>query len=197
MFDGGSHPYEPIEPRRSSSEKADRRALLHDRLKALGAFTGIAIGAIAGFEMVIGGGFDSISFSPEVREVAPSNYVTVHQAPWSPEARVVPLSSTEPLFAGDFYEDDGPAERLEGGHDDSSAPQTAYVDMNEANIRAEIDALYEDRPAYSEASITYEDAPAADEPQPEAKPDPYAAAEAMVEEALGGYEIPRAALNPS
>jgi hypothetical protein len=197
MFDGGPLPYEPIEPWRSMQEKAARKALLQDRLKALGAFTTIAIGAVAGFEMVIGGGFDSISFPPELREVAPSNYVTVHQAPWSPDARVVPLSSTEPLFAGDFFAVDGPAERLAGGHDDTNAPQTAYVDADEQTIRAEIEALYEGRSDYTEASTTYEDALASDEPQVETKPDPYAAAEAMVEEALGDYEIESVVLQPS
>lgn len=192
MFDG-SLPYEPHEPWRSMRDKAARRALLEDRLKALGAFTTIAIGAVAGFEMVIGGGFDSISFPPELREVAPSNYVAVHQAPWSPDARVVPLSSTEPLFAGDFFAVDGPAERLVGGYDDASAPDLAYADANEQVIRAEIEALYEGRSAYTEVSI--EDV--SDEPLAEAKPDPYAAAEAMVEEALGDYDIPSVALQPS
>lgn len=186
MFDA-SPPYQPDEPWRAMRETAARQALLHDRLKALGAFTTIAIGAVAGFEMVIGGGFDSISFPPELREVAPSNYVSVHQVPWSPEARVVPLSSTEPLFAGDFFVSEAAAaESLAGGYDDASAPQAAYIDMNEANVRAEIDVLYE-------ASANYQDEPAVEA----IEPDPYAAAEAMVKEALGGYEIPPATLRPS
>lgn len=195
MFDGGPLPYEPIEPLRAPHQ--DRRALIQDRLKALGAFTAIAIGAVAGFEMVIGGGFDSIPLAPEVREVAPSRYVTVYQAPWSSEARVIPLSSTEPLFAGGFAEIDTPAEGLAGGYDDPSAPEMAYADVSEDEVREQIDALYagDAGPGYADASITYEDAPAIDEPQAEA--DPYAEAEAMVREALGEYEPQAADLDPS
>jgi hypothetical protein len=197
MFDGGPLPHEPIEPWRSFKEKLDRRALLRDRLKALGAFTGIAIGAIAGFEMVIGGGFDFMTPRMEVREVAPSRYVTVQQVPWSPQALVVPLSSTEPLFAGEFVEVETASDALAGGYDDPAAPEMAFPEINEDEIRAQIAALYanDTSPDYVEAAITYEDAPAIDEPEPE--PDPYAEAEAMVRQALGGYSAEDIALRPS
>jgi hypothetical protein len=194
MFDGGPLPHEPIEPWRSFKQKLDRRAQLHDRLKALGAFTGIAVGAVAGFEMVIGGGFDFITPAPEVRQVAPSSYVTVHQVPWSSEMQVTPLSSTEPLFAGDFIQVETASEDLAGGYDDADAPDAPYLDVNEDRVRAEIAELYADtEPAYVEAGIAYEDARAIDEPQ--AEPDPYAEAEAMVEQALGS--VKDAALQPS
>jgi hypothetical protein len=187
MFDGGPLPYEPIGPQ---DEKPDRRARFHDRLKALGAFTGIAIGAVAGFEMVIGGGFDFMTPAPVVREVAPGRYVTVHQVPWSSEMQVIPLSSTEPLFAGGFIETETPADRLAGGYDDPAAPEMAYPEIDEDELYARIDSLYREtsEPDYSEASIAYEDAPAIDEPAPAAEPDPYAEAEAMVEEALSDYD---------
>ena len=200
MFDGGPLPHEPIEPWRSFKQKLDRRALLRDRLKALGAFTGIAIGAIAGFEMVIGGGFDFITPRTEVREVAPSRYVTVQQVPWSPHATVIPLASTEPLFAGDVTQVETAADDLAGGYDDPSAPNNiAFPEVNEDEIRAQIAALYanDTGPDYQDAPIAYEDAPAIDEPKAEPAPDPYAEAEAMVREALGGYSAEDIALSPS
>ncbi len=184
MFDGGPLPYEPIGPWRD--EKVDRRAKLHDRLKAFGAFTGIAIGAVAGLEMIIGGGFDFMTPAPELREIAPSSYVTVYREPWSPEARIVPLASTEPLFAGEPLEVETAGDRLAGGYDDPDAPQVAFPDLSEEELRAQIEALYagDTGPSYTEASIIYEDAPAIDE----APADPYAEAEAMVQEALGDYD---------
>lgn len=186
MFDGGPLPHEPIEPWRSFKDKLDRRAKLHDRLKALGAFTGIAIGAVAGFEMVIGGGFDSITPPTEVREVAPSRYVAVQHVPWSSELRVIPLSSTEPLFAGELTQVETASDRLAGGYDDPAAPDMAFPQIDEDELYREIAALYENTgPTYADAPITYQDAPAIDEP----RADPYAEAEAMVAEALDGYDV--------
>ncbi len=198
MFDGGPLPHEPIEPWRSFKNKLDRRAKLHDRLKALGAFTGIAIGAVAGFEMVIGGGFDFITPAPEVREVAPSRYVTVQQVPWSSHLQVIPLSSTEPLFAGDYVQVETASDDLAGGYNDPSAPVMAYPEVSEEAIRAQIATLYanDTGPNYRDAPIAYEDAPAADEPRAPAA-DPYAEAEEMVRQALGGYSAEDIALNPS
>lgn len=184
MFDAGPLPYEPVEPRRD--DKLDIRAKRRDRLKAFGVFSGIAIGAVAGLEMIIGGGFDFMTPAPEVREVAPSSYVAVYREPWSPEARIVPLSSTEPLFAGEPLDVETPGDRLAGGYDDTTAPEAGYPEVSEEEIRRQIDALYrnETAPSYVEASIIYEDAPAIDEPGP----DPYVEAEAMVQEALAGYD---------
>ena len=198
MFDGGPLPHEPIEPWRSFKQKLDGRALLHDRLKALCAFTGIAIGAIAGFEMVIGGGFDFITPRTEVREVAPSRYVTVQEVPWSPQALIVPLSSTEPLFAGEVVQVASASDDLAGGYDDPSAPEMAFPEVSEDEIRAQIAALYanDTGPSYRDAPIAYEDAPARDRPRAPAV-DPYAEAEAMVRQALGGVSAEDIALNPS
>lgn len=165
MFDGGPLPHEPIEPW-GSPKKADRRAKLHDRLKALAAFTGIAIGAVAGLEMVIGGGFDFITPQPEVREVAPSRYVTVQQVPWSSQPQIIPLTSTEPLFAGDYVQVETPSDALEGGYNDAGAPELAFPEVDEDQLYREIAALYaDDRPAYEDAPITYQEAPALDEPR--------------------------------
>lgn len=194
MFDAAH--YEPTEPWRSP--KMDRRARLHDRLKALGAFSAIAIGGVAGLEMVIGGGFDFINIGPEVREVAPSHYVSVFRAPWSSEAQVVTLSSTEPLFAGDFIDTASASDGLAGAYDDPSAPNATYREVSEAQVRSRIADLYanEAGPTYTDASITYDDAPASDDKKPE-QPDPYAEAEAMVQQALGSISAEEAAFHPS
>lgn len=194
MFDGGPLPDEPIEPWLNPRE-TDRNAQMQERLKALGAFTCIAIGAVAGLEMVIGGGFDFINLGADVREVAPSNYVAVYQAPWSPEARVVALSSTEPLFAGEFIQVDTASDRLNGGYDDPATPDMAYPEVDDDELYRRINALYESTasPAYEDAPIVYDDAPARDAPQ--TKSDPYAEAEAMTAQALAAYENIEA--NPS
>jgi hypothetical protein len=102
---------------------------LKDRLQALGAFTGIALGAVAGVEMVIGAGFDPLMPGDELREVAPSAYVQVADTFWD-GARVIPLSSTEPYFMGDDYLEVASASDslLDGGVDDASAPDGGYPD---------------------------------------------------------------------
>jgi hypothetical protein len=197
MFDGGPLPHEPIEPWRSFKQENDRRALLHDRLKALGAFSAIAIGAVAGFEMVIGGGFDFITPAPEVREVAPSRYVTVHQVPWSSQLQVIPLSSTEPLFAGEVAVETA-SDSLAGGYDDPSAPDMAFPEIDEDELYRQIAALYANDagPDYDDAPITYEDAPAIDEPQrpATAAPDELTRAEETMADVLAGAEF--AGLDP-
>ena len=195
MFDGGPLPYEPIEPW-LDPPKPDRKAKVKDRLKALGAFSCIAIGAVAGLEMVIGGGFDFINLGAEVREVAPSRYVAVYQAPWSPEARVVALSSTEPLFAGEYIQVDTPADRLAGGYDDPAAPDMAYPEIDEDDLYHRIAALYESSgPSYEDAPVAYEDAPIADGPSD--SEDPYAEAEEMIRQAMSGYDYDGAEAHPS
>lgn len=118
---------------------------LRDRIEALGAFTGIAIGAVAGVEMVIGGGFDVLMPGDELRQVAPSAYVQVADGFWDSRAQVIPLSSTEPYFMGDdYYEFAASADTaLSGGYEDTAAPDGDYPpapDMDALN--AEIEALY-------------------------------------------------------
>jgi len=199
MFDAGPLPHEPIEPWRSFKRKLDREAARKERLKALGAFTAIAIGAIAGFEMVIGGGFDFINLGPEVREVAPSRYVAVYQEPWSPEARVVQLSSTEPLFAGEYVRVDTPSDRLAGAYDNPATPGIAFPEIDEDELYRQIEALYANDagPAYEEAPISYEEAPAIDEPREQQPSQSYVDAQAMIDEALAGYKPSQDLLQPS
>lgn len=122
---------------------------LKDRLEALCAFTAIAIGGVAGVEMVIGAGFDSFMPGDEVREVAPSAYVQVREGFWDTSARVIPLSSTEPYFMGDDYRDYAAYEEqdLVGGSD---SVRESYGDAPEMNdLYAEIEALYAENADYA------------------------------------------------
>jgi hypothetical protein len=114
--------------------------VLKDRLKALGAFSGIAIAAVAGFELVIGGGFDFLLPGQEIREVAPSSYVQVVDTPWADRDRLVPLTSTEYLFAGEASP--LPQEALEGGIDAEDALRGRGLTVDEDDLYANIDALY-------------------------------------------------------
>jgi len=143
----------------------DDHPVLKDRLYAAATFSGIAIAAVAGFDMVISGGFDFVTPGREVREVAPSSYVMVHQQPWSPEARVIALSSNEPLFAGEVVEVQYTNERLAGGADDASIQDRAgYPSADE--LYRNIEALYAaDEPAVEyAASADYEPIAYSDDP---------------------------------
>jgi hypothetical protein len=140
----------------------DDRPILKDRLMALGTFSGIAIAAVAGFEMVIGGGMDFVMPGQEIRAVAPSSYVRVVDQPWSAEpTRLVPLSSNEYMFAGE--EAPYPAERLAGAADDADAPRGGYPAQNEDELYANIEALYAQDADYAVEEVAYESEPIADD----------------------------------
>jgi hypothetical protein len=144
----------------------DDRPILKDRLMALGTFSGIAVAAVAGFEMVIGGGMDFLMPGQEIRAVAPSSYVRVVDEPWSAEpTRLVPLSSNEYMFAGNAAP--FPEERLAGGWDDADAPQGSYPAVSEDELYANIEALYarQDAEEFAVEEVAYESEPTAeDEP---------------------------------
>ena len=131
----------------------DDHPILKDRLQACATFSGIAIAGVAGFELVISGGFDFLTPGREVREVAPSAYVTVYRQPWSPEARVIPLASREPLFAGEI---ETPSDRLAGGYDDATAPDGAYPESDDRQLYADIEALYAGEIAPAMGAAAYE-----------------------------------------
>lgn len=133
----------------------ENQPVLVDRLKALGVFSGIAVGAVAGLELVIGGGFDFITPGQSIREVAPSRYVQVADSLWSPDARVVALSSNEPYFIGDDAQAATDVD-LAGDADApvGDYPQTASSD----ELYADIQALYEEMDAQRAARSTYQPA---------------------------------------
>lgn len=142
----------------------DDRPILKDRLLALATFSGIAIAAVSGVEMVIGGGFDFVMPGQEIRAVGPSSYVRVVDQPWSAEpTRLVPLSSNEYMFAGE----DTPytTERLVGAAEDSDLPRGGYPAQSEEELYANIEALYarQDAQEYVVEEVAYENEPAADD----------------------------------
>lgn len=132
---------------------------LKDRLQALCAFSGIALGAVAGFEMVIGAGFDPLMPGDELREVAPSTYVQVADGFWD-DGRVIALASTEPFFMGDDYLEATSASEalLDGGVDDADLPEGGYpaddyyLDVQSPSaeeLQAEIERLYAETAAFA------------------------------------------------
>lgn len=131
------------------------RPMLVDRLKALGVFSGIAVAAVAGFELVISGSLDFLTPGQEIREVAPSSYVQVMDSLWSPEARVTALSSNEPYFVGADYSMPTQDE-LAGGWDDAAAPDGDYPQApSEDELYADIQALYTEMDAYRAERAEY------------------------------------------
>lgn len=140
----------------------DDRPILKDRLMALGTFSGIAVAAVAGFEMVIGGGMDFLMPGQEIRAVAPSSYVRVVDTPWAEQTRLVPISSNEYMFAGE--DAPFPEERLAGAYDDADAPQGSYPSVSEEELYANIEALYARQDAeYAVEEVSYETQPTQDE----------------------------------
>lgn len=131
----------------------DDYPVLKDRLKALAVFSGIAIAAVSGFDMIITGGFDFAMPGRDIRQVAPSAYVTVVDAPWRSQTTYVALSSTEPMFAGEEQAYTG--EELAGSYDD--APQGRYPAQSEEDIYREIEALYQDQEDEAAVAVDYED----------------------------------------
>jgi len=123
----------------------DDRPILKDRLFATAVFSGIAIAAVAGVELVIGGGLDPITPSFERASAAPTSYVTIVDGGWTPSARTTPVSFNEPIFIVDEW-DVSADENLAGGYDYAQvAPALAPSDEE---LYQEIDALYADAEGY-------------------------------------------------
>lgn len=155
------------------------RPFLTERLKALGVFSGIAIGAVSGLELVVTGGFDPIT--PSIVSNAPSEYdeETVmrawHYQPYVPTSYVTEASQhlSEPI-------DDVVFERLAGGPSDRSSPEPAIVTApDDDELRAEIERLYEEtalmardieREMDSAAAVELDEEPAAIELQESVEP---------------------------
>ena len=117
------------------SEFLADRPVLKDRLFACAVFSGIAAGGVSGFNMIITGGFDFLTPGREVRQAAPSAFETVVPATWFEQAQIIPMASTEPLFAG---ETTPVSEQLDGG-----AGAVAADDRESASDDASGDELYQ------------------------------------------------------
>lgn len=133
----------------------DNHPVLKDRLTACAVFSGIAIAAVSGMNLIIGGGFDFITPGNEIREVAPSQYVQVVDQPWAEQTRYVPISSNEPMFAGETVAVSD--ESLAGAADDASAPAGHYPVQTEEDLYREVNALYQDQEQEAAAATQYAD----------------------------------------
>lgn len=154
--------------------RAMTKETMKDRLRAFAVFTGIAIGGVAGFEMVIGGGFDPIT--PGIMFQADDPRGWYHRdnsapfaepyRPYTPSAYGVTPTSYE--FSDGFGSEDAGAV-LAGGAEVEPGGVNADI-PSEAELRREIDALFEQGAATAEAEYD----PVIEQPQ---EPDLGAAAD--------------------
>lgn len=181
----------------------DPRPYLTERLKALGVFSGIAIAAVSGFELVITGGLDPIT--PRVVADAPSEYdeETVMQS-WHYRPYVPTVYVTETSQHLGYPIDEAVLDELAGGPRDPTAPQEpAYASAEEEeDLAREIERLYEETARMAtelEASLADDASPidaaapaddASEELPPETAEKPEAAPEIVGErEQAGPVEI--------
>ncbi len=138
----------------------DNNPVLKERLMALGAFAGIAIGAIAAVDVLVTGGFDiGASRAPYDREQQ-SAYGRVVQAAQSFGDSVRSVSWDEPL---NMDADAAPADALDGADDGAPPPAAMTVTSNE-ELHQQIEALYSGQDDTYVEEPSYEDAEAYDEP---------------------------------
>jgi hypothetical protein len=155
-------------------------------------FSGIAVGGVSGFDMIVTGGFDFITPGREVRQTAPSSFVTIVPSNVFEQAAIVPMPSREPLFAGQVTQ---VSEDLDGGSADASAPRGHYPAVDDDAG----DALYRQLAARYDDETTTQTAqnlqPAiAQSPPPPAQADDSTARfdqlEAQVQQALPADAMP-------
>jgi hypothetical protein len=140
----------------------DDNPVLKERVMALGAFTGIAMFAVAAVDVMVTGGFDFAPGRAASEQRQPSAYVRVVDAAQYMSDRVRSISWDEPAPIGEANA--ATSEDLVGGDDGSSLE--AYA---EADLYQEIGTLYEQsepEQAYVEEP-SYEDALAYDAEQGE------------------------------
>lgn len=116
---------------------------LKDRLRAFAVFAGIGVGAVAGFEMIIGGGFDPLTPAmmyarPEKTGAYERQYIPYTQTrrPYTPTRySVTPATyELEPARA------EGAELALAGGP--SGEIGSSPDELDEAALRAQIELLY-------------------------------------------------------
>ncbi|MGD9815763.1 MAG: hypothetical protein AB7Q23_09565 [Hyphomonadaceae bacterium] len=118
--------------------------MLKDRLHASAVFSGIAIAAVAGFELVITGSLDAITPNfGEARESA-SHARSAAITPWAADAYTAAPTSLPQLPPDIVSAPDSSEGGLAGEVDAPPAPEPSGVDL-----RAQIDALYEQGAAYA------------------------------------------------
>lgn len=135
------------------------RPVLKDRLFACAVFSGIAVGGVSGLNMVVTGGFDFAMPGREIREAAPSSYVTVVPSNVFEQAAVIPMESREPLFAGQVTQ---VSEDLDGASTDATAPRGHYPAVNDSSGDAlyhQLASRYDDQVSQSAQTILPAGAP--------------------------------------
>ena len=134
------------------SEFLADRPVLKDRLFACAVFGGIAVGAVSGVNMVVTGGFDFITPGREVREAAPSSYVTVVPSNLFEQSATIPMESREPLFTGEVTP---VSESLEGATTDEAAPRGRYPTVDDGGdaLYHELAARYDDHAAQAAQDV--------------------------------------------
>lgn len=120
----------------------DDRPILKDRLTATAVFTGIAIGAVAGFEMVIGGGFDFLlpAAAATPAPAAQIEYLNVDVASYEGDGQAWPVAS---YYAPEQAPNDAGVEDLAGAGQDALRADPIPT---EYEVREEIAELYEPAP---------------------------------------------------
>lgn len=129
-----------------------KNPVLRDRLNALAVFTGIAIGGVAGVEMVIGGGFDAITPAFAYQASEPRTWYDRPIAPgmgWLTEP-YIPAATTLDVGAqfGDGYvlETYGAIAELDGAPSD--APTAYALTEYQPVADAELDQIVSEADTY-------------------------------------------------
>lgn len=163
------------------------RPVLKDRLFACAVFSGIAVGGVSGLNMVITGGFDFAMPGREIREAAPSSYVTVVPSNVFEQGQVIPMASTEPLFSGEVTP---VSQSLDGGSNDATAPAGHYPAADDASgdeLYQRLAARYDDQATRSAQNVQPAVATTGDKGEPSSTADNDArfdALEAQVQQAI-------------
>jgi len=165
------------------------RPVLKDRLFACAVFSGIAVGGVSGLNMVVTGGFDFAMPGREIREAAPSSYVTVVPSNVFEQAAIIPMESREPLFSGQVTQ---VSEDLDGASTDATAPRGHYpaVDQDGGDaLYHQLASRYDDQASAQTIQPAVAVAPAAAD-QPEDSGARFDLLEAQVMQALPASTLP-------
>jgi hypothetical protein len=127
----------------------DHNPVLRERMLALGAFTGIAVFAVAAVDVMITGGFDFAPDRTTVSERHPSAYVRMVDAAQYVSDQVRSVSWDQPALISEASA--ASTEELAGADDGSSQ----YANVSDSDLYREIGALYEE----SEPEAAYVEEP--------------------------------------
>lgn len=127
------------------------RPILKERLMAGGVFAGIAIAAVAGFELVVTGGLDLPTPGAAPARAERADYIAVMDGPWRPDGVATASRFRTTAFADDVnFTEGGSSEELAGGMNDASAPDGDGRDAtrSEADLYRDIEYLDADTSTY-------------------------------------------------